>query len=198
MNLQNQNILFIVRTMGLGGTENVVLQLCEILSDKVNKIVVCSSGGVHEKKLQEMGIKHYLIPDIASKNPMDMLKSCRSIKRIIDNDNIKQIYLLGSEGTIESEVYQTALAQKGIKCQVPEKEQYVLLRECIEAVKQNKYTDEVESIFEKLVGEYEMPVILGCTELPILYEKYRDNIEGAVYDPLQIALKLLKKEYDNE
>lgn len=74
MNLQNQNILFIVRTMGLGGTENVVLQLCEILSDKVNKIVVCSSGGVHEKKLQEMGIKHYLIPDIASKNPMDMLK----------------------------------------------------------------------------------------------------------------------------
>ena len=71
-------MLDIVRTMGLGGTENVVLQLCEILSGKVNKIVVCSSGGVHEKKLQEMGIKHYLIPDIASKNPMDMLKSCRS------------------------------------------------------------------------------------------------------------------------
>lgn len=43
-----------------------------------------------------------------------------------------------------------------------------------------------------------MPVILGCTELPILYEKYRDNIEGAVYDPLQIALRLLKKEYDYE
>lgn len=62
----------------------------------------------------------------------------------------------------------------------------------------DKYTDEVESIFEKLVGEYEMPVILGCTELPILYEKYRDNIEGTVYDPLQIALRLLKKEYDYE
>lgn len=88
MNLQNQNILFIVRTMGLGGTENVVLQLCEILSDKVNKIVVCSSGGVHEKKLQEMGIKHYMIPDIASKNPMDMLKSCRSIKNVIKKERI--------------------------------------------------------------------------------------------------------------
>lgn len=43
-----------------------------------------------------------------------------------------------------------------------------------------------------------MPVILECTELPILYEKYKDNIESAVYDPLQIALKLLKKEYDHE
>lgn len=92
MNLQNQNILFIVRTMGLGGTENVVLQLCEILSDKVNKIVVCSSGGVHEKKLQEMGIKHYLIPDIASKNPMDMLKSCRSIKNVINEEQITIVH----------------------------------------------------------------------------------------------------------
>lgn len=92
MNLQNQNILFIVRTMGLGGTENVVLQLCEILSDKVNKIVVCSSGGVHEKKLQEMGIKHYMIPDIASKNPMDMLKSCRSIKNVIDKEQITIVH----------------------------------------------------------------------------------------------------------
>ena len=92
MNLQNQNILFIVRTMGLGGTENVVLQLCEILSDKVNKIVVCSSGGVHEKKLQEMGVKHYLIPDIASKNPMDMLKCCRSIKSIIDKEQITIVH----------------------------------------------------------------------------------------------------------
>lgn len=92
MELEKQNILFIVRTMGLGGTENVVLQLCEILSGKVNKIVVCSSSGVHEKKLQEMGIKHYLIPDIASKNPMDMLKSCRSIKSIIDKEQITIVH----------------------------------------------------------------------------------------------------------
>ena len=51
-NLYNQNILMITRTLGQGGTENVVLQLCEILSSIVNKIIVCSSGGVHEKELQ--------------------------------------------------------------------------------------------------------------------------------------------------
>lgn len=92
MSLKEKNVLFIVRTMGLGGTENVVLQLCEILSGKVNKIVVCSSGGVHEKKLQEMGIKHYMIPDIASKNPMDMLKSCRLIKNVIDKEQITIVH----------------------------------------------------------------------------------------------------------
>ena len=90
--LYEQNILMIARTMGLGGTENVVLQLCEILSGKVNKILVCSSGGVHEKKLQEMGIKHYVMPDIASKNPMDMLKSYRLIKSIINKEKITIVH----------------------------------------------------------------------------------------------------------
>ena len=45
---KDKNVLFIVRTMSLGGTENVVLQLCEILSDEVNKIVVCSRRDIKE------------------------------------------------------------------------------------------------------------------------------------------------------
>lgn len=92
MELEKQNILFIARTMGLGGTENVVLQLCEILSGRVNKIVVCSSGGVHEQKLQTMGIKHYFIPDVASKSPLDMLKTYRSIKSIIKKEQITIVH----------------------------------------------------------------------------------------------------------
>lgn len=92
MELEKQNILFIVRTMGLGGTENVVLQLCEILLGRVNKIVVCSSGGVHEQKLQALGISHYLIPDVASKNPLDMLKTFQSIKSIIRKEQITIVH----------------------------------------------------------------------------------------------------------
>lgn len=92
MKLQDQNILFIVRTMGLGGTENVVLQLCEILSGKVNKIVVCSCGGIHEKELQEMGIKHYMIPDIASKNFANILKSYQTIKFVIKKEKITIVH----------------------------------------------------------------------------------------------------------
>lgn len=92
MKLKDQNILFIVRTMGLGGTENVVLQLCEILTGNINKIVVCSSGGVHEKKLCEMGIRHYVIPDIASKNPINILKIYKSIKAIIKDEEITIVH----------------------------------------------------------------------------------------------------------
>lgn len=92
MVLEKQNILFIVRTMGLGGTENVVLQLCEILAGRVNKIVVCSSGGVHESKLQTMGIKHYTIQDVANKNPVSMLRIYSSIKSIIKREKITIVH----------------------------------------------------------------------------------------------------------
>lgn len=92
MSLKNENVLFIVRTMGLGGTENVVLQLCEILNGRVNKIIVCSSGGVHEKVLKDMGITHYTIPDIASKKIGDMVKIYLSLKRIIKEENITVIH----------------------------------------------------------------------------------------------------------
>lgn len=88
----NQNILFIVRTMGLGGTENVVLQLCEILLGCANKIVVCSSGGVHEETLKKMGVKHYYVPDIASKNLLDIIKSYKTIKKIVKNEKITIVH----------------------------------------------------------------------------------------------------------
>lgn len=92
MELKNQNILFIVRTMGLGGTENVVLQLCEILSGQVNKIVVCSSGGVHEDELYTMGIKHYTIQDIAGRNPVDIAKTCLTVRDVIKREQITVVH----------------------------------------------------------------------------------------------------------
>lgn len=92
MDLKKQNILFIVRTMGIGGTENVVLQLCEIFEKKVNKIIVCSSGGVHEEILRKMGIKHFTIPDIASKNPVYMIKTYLKLKSIIKKEQITVIH----------------------------------------------------------------------------------------------------------
>lgn len=82
--LQNQNVLLFTRTMGLGGTENVVLQLCEILKPVVKKVVVCSCGGINEKKLEIMGIQHYTIPDIEQKDLKTITLVLRQVKRIIN------------------------------------------------------------------------------------------------------------------
>lgn len=143
---------------------------------------------------------HLFLPMIYKKVPnleqfvIHIIDNC--VKRIC-NDNIKEVFLLGSEGTIESRIYQEALNKKNVKCQVPQREEYAKLRECIEAVKQNSYSEGVKKAFLELVNRNNN-CILGCTELPILYEKYRDEVfSNNVYDPLYIGLLELKREYDH-
>ena len=92
MNLRKQNILFLTRIMNLGGTENVILQLCEVLKSEVNNIVVCSCGGINEKKLQEMNIEHIKINDIENKNPINIIRNIKIIKKIIKEKNITIIH----------------------------------------------------------------------------------------------------------
>lgn len=92
MKLKEQNVLFFTRTMKLGGTENVILQLCDIFKDKVNKIVVCSCGGVNVAKLEEMGIKHYEISDIENKHPKTILSTLHNIYKIVKKEKIDIIH----------------------------------------------------------------------------------------------------------
>lgn len=92
MELKEQNILFFTRTMELGGTENVVLQLCEIFAKEVKKIVVCSCGGINVEKLKEMGISHYEIPDIEAKKPHIIRQAASALKEIIKKEKITVIH----------------------------------------------------------------------------------------------------------
>lgn len=92
MKLKKQNVLLFARTMGQGGTERVVLQLCDILKPCVNKIVVCSNGGVNVKKLDNMGIEHYQIPDITRKNPLDIIQTIAILRKIIKKEKITLIH----------------------------------------------------------------------------------------------------------
>lgn len=144
---------------------------------------------------------HLFLPNIYKKVPE--LEKCvihiiNTCVEKIEADNISEVFLLGSEGTIDSNIYQSALNEKGINCVVPEKNEYGLLRECIEAVKQNKYSNDIRMKFLNLVNRYNS-CILGCTELPILYDMYREDITCSnVYDPLLLGIVKLKEEYDYE
>ena len=143
---------------------------------------------------------HLFLKEIYKKNPnledkvLNLVNLC---VKIIEKDNIKEIYLLGSEGTIDSNIFQDALKKKNIKCLVPKKDEYKIVRDCIEAVKQNKYTKDVKEKFLDLINRNKY-CILGCSELPILCKKYQKGINSTLYDPFLLGIKELKKEYDND
>ena len=143
---------------------------------------------------------HLFLPKVYEKVPgleplvVHIIKGCvEELKK----DGVKEVYVLGTEGTIDSGIYQKALEAEGIACRVPAQEEYSKLRDCIEAVKQNKYTEEVRETFLDLVNRSDT-CILGCTELPIIYERYKDGVTcRKVYDPLILGILRMKAEYDS-
>ncbi len=172
-------------------------RLIEEMTDSMSHLI---SAGC-DRIILACNTSHLFLPDIYKGVPeleghvVNIIDACVNA---IMKDGIREVYLLGSEGTIESSVYQNALNKIGVKCSCPAPEEYSMLRVCIEAVKQNVYSQYVEDTFCRLMNR-NSACILGCTELPILYEKYKAGIRcSKVYDPVQLVLKSLKEEFDNE
>lgn len=90
--MEEKNILYFTRTMDIGGTEKVIMQLCRYFNNKFNKIVVCSIGGIHEVELYKLGIKHYKINDIENKNPINIIKTFINVFKIINRENINIVH----------------------------------------------------------------------------------------------------------
>lgn len=92
MNLSEQNILLLSRSTQHGGTENVIVQLCEILKPVCNKVMVCTADGFKTELLNVLGVKHYVIPDIQDKSPVAMLKIVHTLKYIVKKEKITIIH----------------------------------------------------------------------------------------------------------
>lgn len=92
MELNKQNVLMFEKTMNLGGSSKVVLQLCKILKPYVNKIIVCSTGGINTKTLDQMGIKHYYIGNISDFNPFNVMKILSQLLEVIRKEKITIVH----------------------------------------------------------------------------------------------------------
>ena len=172
----------------------------ELIDEMANSLDNLVKSGANRLILACM-TSHLFLPQIEKKVPaiknkvINLIENCA---KYINDDKVKEVYLLGSEGTIDSKIFQKELDKYNIKCLVPTKEDYTIMRDCIEAVKQNKYTPLTKKKFLSLINRGEN-VILGCTELPILYQKYHKDITCEnIYDPLSLSLETLRKEFNND
>ena len=144
---------------------------------------------------------HLFLPRIAEKLPglrekvVSLIDACANA---IAEDAVPGVFLLGTEGTLESRVYQNALARQGVDCAAPAPGDYAKVRRCIEAVKQNRFPDGVLSDFLSLVRD-KSHCVLGCTELPAFRERFGREIGAETktkfYDPVELALRRIRGEF---
>ena len=169
----------------------------ELVKEMVESISCLMKSGA-QRIVLACNTSHIFLPEVYKQLPQAQAKVMNIIDACVDKlsaNAVKEVYLLATEGTILSGVYHSKLQEAGIGCKTPSQDEFVALRRCIEAVKQNKFGDEVRELFTDFVGRDRI-CVLGCTELPILYKKYiSSNIGANIYDPLEIAMSKLHEEY---
>ena len=84
-----KRVLHLSRTMGQGGAEKVVCQLCR---DVEAEHFIASCGGVHVDDLSKIGVKHFVIPDMDGKNPVDIIKTILILFKVVSDEKIDIIH----------------------------------------------------------------------------------------------------------
>ena len=126
---------------------------------------------------------------------MDIIEVCAEA---LFKQGVKDVVVLASEGVFETRLYDRYFQAKRIEVQYP----LLLMKEIryyIESVKQNTITEEtLQRFFKLLAGFSSNDVILGCTELPVVYEqvlrKYGKTPARGVHDPLEYVIQKLQRE----
>lgn len=106
-----------------------------------------------------------------------------------------EIYICCTEGTTQLRLWDRYF-EPDTRLVYPSSQELAELRQFIEAVKQNKITDETVAAFSAFIEDVPCgSVILGCTELPVLYKQKKHGLKPykkQVYDPLQCGINDLK------
>lgn len=111
--------------------------------------------------------------------------------RDVADSRIDQILLLGTEATVDFNIYKHFL--KDINVVTPPQEKVKEIDYFIEIVKQNVIKDSDYDKFKKLLLSFENEhIVLGCTELPIMYEKIKEEVDKNIFDPINSFIKYIK------
>lgn len=91
--MNKKRVLQLGKNFNYGGTETVILNLCNgFYDDKNIDIILCTSGGELEAKLNNKNIKHIKINDISEKSFSNFLSIFKTIRKVVKNEKIDIIH----------------------------------------------------------------------------------------------------------
>ena len=175
----------------------------EIITGMSNSISNLINAGA-KKIIISCNTAHYFLDDVYRNVPESkgiIINIIEELAKKLSEDNIEEVSLIASEGTLMSELYQNAFERYGIKVNAPTEEDFPKLRDLIEVVKQNKPIDsKVKEDFLNLLKEQKnKSIILGCTEFPVLYKHTKEDVKElglTIYDPLDVAILKIKDGFE--
>lgn len=84
-------ILMALMGLEIGGAETHVVELAKELKKQGHDILVASNGGVYEKELEQVGIRHYKVP-MNQRNIFKIIQSYFMLKKIIKKEKVDIVH----------------------------------------------------------------------------------------------------------
>lgn len=140
---------------------------------------------------------HKVLSDLQSVADFPFVSMVDEVVKKVKEDNIKQVGLLGTPSTLRSSIYQDAFKKEGIETLVPNESIIPDIERTIRNVISESTTKKdrqiLKSVADSLKKDGAEAIVLGCTELPLIFpHKY----SLPVYNSVEIlSLTLLRKYY---
>lgn len=140
---------------------------------------------------------HILLPNLQAVSKLPFVSMIEETVKQVNQDSMKKIGLLSTPSTIKYGLYQDALKEYGISYVIPSQKQIAILEKIIRNTLSGKLfksdTTQLEKIADDLKKKGAEGIILGCTELPLVFPK---EYSLPVYNSVEIlAMALLRKYY---
>jgi len=140
---------------------------------------------------------HVLLNDLQKNSDVPFVSMIDEVAQIVNDSNHKTVGLLGTPSTIRYQLYQKALEADGILTIIPNTKQIKTLEQIIRNILAGELliqdTKKLTKIADSLKNKGVEGIILGCTELPLVFPS---NYPLPVYNSVEIlALALLRRYY---
>lgn len=140
---------------------------------------------------------HVLLEPLQATTEIPFVSIIEEVARAVKTKEIKTVGLLATPVTIRSQLYQKALGKNGIKTVNPDVQEKAAIDRIIRRVLAGNIRksdgQKLIIIAESLRSKGAEGIILGCTELPLIFPK---EFSFPVFDSIEIlARALLRKAY---
>jgi aspartate racemase len=138
---------------------------------------------------------HSVIPELSKVTNIPFLNLPEIIAEKLEKENINNVGLLATPFTYQSGIYKRALAERKIKLITPEKPDQNRLGRIVHSVLAGDFETtpkKLMEIYQNLVDKGAKAIILGCTELPLIFPT---NYNSTVISSLDFLAEEIVRSY---
>ncbi|MFZ5942913.1 MAG: aspartate/glutamate racemase family protein [Bacillota bacterium] len=139
---------------------------------------------------------HYYYPEIQQAVQVPVLNIIDETIKILKRDHVKSVGLLATIGTLKTMLYHEKLKEANINVIIPDEFFQKMITRSILTLKRGDYQAaraNNQQIIDHIVAKNAEAIILGCTELPIVFNN-KEEYGVTLYDPTEILAEAVVRE----